>query len=137
MACLAFGRTNGNDVVPTKRLLIASGYDPNAPNLATIWPLAGTNTWNAAPSSGSLTVRVASALIQPPLQPPPAAPGYRPSFATPTAPKAAFPTPIAPVADFAMYVRAANAVGMMLFGVLGIVVGLFAFKRVSQANRGD
>ena len=128
LACLAFGQTNGSDVIPTTRLLIASGYDPNSAfRPATIYPLAGTNTWQAAPMvSGTLT-----------LQPPPATSPLTRFIAPRIAPTTIVATPVAGVADFAMYMRAANSVGTMLFGVLGIVVGLFALKRVSHPNRGD
>jgi len=122
LACVAFGQTNGNDVVPTKRWLIAAGYDPN-PLWATSTSFPAIPPAFGAPPSGSLTWQAA-----------PAASPYTLSLAAPTATIAAAPTPIAVVADFAMYVRAANAVSMMLFGALGALVGLLAFKRISQVK---
>ena len=40
--------------------------------------------------------------------------------------------PILGLADFGIYVRAANAVSMILFGGLGALVGLLASKRISE-----
>jgi hypothetical protein len=44
------------------------------------------------------------------------------------------PLPAATAADFGIFVRAANAVGMMLFGGLGVIVGLLAYKSASRAT---
>ena len=136
LACLAFGQITRNDVVPTKRLLIASGYAPNSP-WATFTGFPTPTAAFAAPATSSNLWQAAPVASQPLLQAAPAASPYTLSIASPTATIAAAPMPVPVVADFAMYVRAANSVGMMFFGVLGIVVGLFAFKRVSQPNRGD
>ena len=135
LACLAFGQTNGNDVVPTKRLLIASGYAPNSP-WATFTGYPTPTPAFPTLSSGTLALQGAPVTSQPLPQAAPAASPYALGFSSPQ-PIIAAPTPVAGVADFAMYVRAANSVGMMLFGGLGIVVGLFALKRVSHPNCGD
>ena len=129
LACLAFGQITKNDVVPTTRLLIAAGYDPNPPF---IWPTPAFPTL----SSGTLALQGAPVASQPLPQGAPAASPYALGFSSPQ-PIIAAPTPVAVAPDFAIYVRAANSVGMMLFGGLGIVVGLFAFRRVSHTNCGD
>jgi hypothetical protein len=121
VACVAFGRFTGSDVVPTSRWLVAAGYDPN---VATIYPVNSTGIqsggWTSYPTlsapapnlTSSYAISGSLIAVQPPL---PAAPA-------------------APVADFGIYVRAANAVSMMLFGALGALVGLFAFKRISPVK---
>jgi hypothetical protein len=66
-----------------------------------------------------------------------------PAPATPTAalsvtyaPPAIAPSPFptAPIVDFAQYVRAANAVGMMALGLLGSVAGLLAARAAEPAK---
>jgi hypothetical protein len=58
-------------------------------------------------------------------------PGTAVPVTPPVVPLVAAPA-AAPV-DFAQYVRAANAVGMLLFGMLGILIGLAA-QRAAAAS---
>ena len=120
IACVAFGQFSGSDVVPTKRWLMAAGYDPSA---VTVYPMA---YGASGQSSQSLqwTSSTSAAAYGPP---PTTSPGTLGLAGTPV-PGA----PPSPLVDFGIYVRAANAVGMMLFGALGAMVGLLAFKRISQ-----
>ena len=118
LACLAFGQISGSEVVPTRRWLIAAGYDPTI----TVYPVI---------SAGGAPIYQNSGWVS---YPPPTVYSPTPTNST-TFALAGSPQPVIPSlpsADFAMYVRAANAVGMMAFGGLGVIVGLFALKRVSQ-----
>jgi hypothetical protein len=51
--------------------------------------------------------------------------GFRP----PSRNSAPAPLPTAPVVDYAQYVRAANAVGMMAFGLLGMLLASLALRQ--------
>jgi hypothetical protein len=121
VACVAFGRFTGSDVVPTKRWLVAAGFSffPSIANSAIATPAYGPV------ATGTLT-----------LQSVPAASFYAPSTSTLPTPTTitTIAAPPTVLADFGMYVRAANAVSMMLFGGLGALVGLFAFKRISEST---
>jgi hypothetical protein len=102
---------------------MAAGYDPNS---ATYTLMA------ASPMPQPATIQSGGAVFFPAT--PAAAPSpntlslsFTPSAVPP-------PLPAAPAGDFGIYVRAANAVSMMLFGGLGALVGLFAFKQISQVK---
>jgi hypothetical protein len=121
LTCLAFGQISGSEVVPTRRWLMAAGYDPNVATINPIGAAGGASSYqNSAwvtyplPSAYSLTATAGT-------------------LALAGSPQPVIPSP--PTADFGMYVRAANAVGMMAFGGLGVIIGLFALKRVSQRKR--
>jgi hypothetical protein len=118
VACVAFGRLSGSDVVPTRRWLVTAGYDPNAFTVYPVIPGGGAAIYQ---NSGWVSY------------PPPSA--YSPTVSAGTLALSGSPQPVmapAAAADFGIYVRAANAVSMMLFGGLGALVGLVAFKRVSR-----
>ena len=119
VACVAFDQFSGSEVVPTKRWLMAAGYDPS---VVTAYPMA-----YGAPGQSSQSLQWTSSLSA-------AAYGPPPTNSPSTLALAGTPIPVAPpppLADFGIYVRAANAVGMMLFGGLGGLVGLLAFNRIS------
>jgi hypothetical protein len=122
---VAFGQISGRDVVPTKRWLMAAGYSPSFSLFPSI-----ANSVTPPPAYGPIATGTLS------LQAVPAATYYAPNSSTlPTQTTiAAVAGPPTALADFGIYVRAANAVGMMLFGALGGLVGLVAFKRISQST---
>jgi hypothetical protein len=126
IACVAFGEIGGGDVVPTKRWLAAAGYSPSFPFFPNFANAATATPVYSPVATGTLTLQSA-----------PAATVYAQSTSTlPSKPMPA-PAPLTaptPPADFGIFVRAANAVSMMLFGALGALVGLFAFKRTSQTT---
>lgn len=102
----------GSNSTPMTRLVVAAGYEQFPPSPVYSAPLA---------------------VVQPQL------PGATaPSTAQPALswvyPPATAPVPAAPIVDFAQYVRAANALGMMGFGMLGIAAGLLADRAVRTAQ---
>jgi hypothetical protein len=122
VACVAFGQLSGRDIVPTKRWLVAAGYSENASFFPSTLTVAATPY--SPNSAGTLSLQSA-----------PAATLYAPStIAASSLPAAVAAPPPIVAADFAIYIRAANAVGMMLFGAMGGLVGLVAFKRISQSK---
>jgi hypothetical protein len=123
VACVAFGRFTGSDLVPTRRWLMTAGYDPNPPMVAFAMPVGGP-----MPQSNNLT---AFAPLSVNGQPAANSNPYTLSVSSQAVPP---PVAVVSVGEFAMYVRAANAVSMMLFGALGALVGLFAFKRISPTT---
>jgi len=125
VACVAFGQFSGSDVVPTKRWLVAAGYDPNT---GTLFPLSSF----ASPPTATLQ---SSASVFYPNQLPTSAPSPSAYSLTLTPSAVQPPVPVSAVAAFGIYVRAANAVSMMLFGALGALLGLVAFKRISQTKQ--
>jgi hypothetical protein len=117
--CVAFG----SDAVPIERLLIASGVGKSGVPVATQTVVQTVNVAVPVPSSP-----------YPPSWPSPSAvpsqPAARYSYTPAPMAAPAMPTPTAPVApvDFASYVRAANAVATLAFGLMGSLVGLMAFR---------
>jgi len=127
IACVAFGQLSGSEVAPTKRWLVAAGYSPNFSLFPSIANAAAAPSAYSPVATGTLTLQSA-----------PAATFYAPSTSTLPG-RATITTVAAPptaLADFGIYVRAANAVSMMLFGGLGALVGLLAFKQISQTACG-
>jgi hypothetical protein len=122
VACVAFGRLTGSDAVPTKRWLMAAGYDPNS----AIYTLMASS-----PMPQPATIQSSGAVFFPATPAAPSQNALSLSFTPSAVPP---PLPAATAADFAIYVRAANAVSMWLFGAVGALVGLFAFKRISQTT---
>jgi hypothetical protein len=124
VACIAFGQIGGSDVVPTERWLAAAGYSPSFPFFPNLANSAAATPVYSPVATGTLTLQSA-----------PAASVYVPSPSTLPS-QTIFAPAAAPTtaADFGIYVRAANAVSMMLFGALGALVGLLAFKRISQTT---
>jgi hypothetical protein len=118
LLCLVLGLLLGSDVVPTTRLLSAVGFKENGP-IAYSYYMAAPVTAPQPYSGGPSPVAAV-------------APIY-PSTAT-LPPVAAAPalTPAPAFVDFASYVRAGNAVGMMAFGLLGCLVGTLAHRSARQ-----
>ena len=106
----------GNNSTPATRLLIAAGFQqfPQLPFYYTPVSPAPQPYLPVAP---------------PAVAPYPATP--MPAMAPPVVSLVA--PPVAAPVDFAQYVRAANAVGMMLFGMLGVLIGLAA-QRTATAS---
>ncbi|HEX6960736.1 MAG TPA: hypothetical protein VF175_02635 [Lacipirellula sp.] len=104
----------GNNATPMTRLLVAAGYEPFQPGPYYYTPTA--------------TVQPAAPIAAAPIPADPSA-TLSLSFAPPAV--AASPIPAAPIVDFAQYVRAANAVGMIGFGLLGMLMGALALRAVA------
>jgi hypothetical protein len=100
----------GGSSTPMTRLLVAAGYEQYQPSPVMY------STWVAPPAAA---------------QPSPSNPTYTLSVATPPV-VAPTPLPATPIIDFAQYVRAANAVGMIVFGLLGTVMAAFVRRDETQ-----
>jgi hypothetical protein len=138
LVCLHFA----NNSVPTLRLLAAAGVGQNTmnPNVYAARPIVRpqpvtiTTPTPNGPTQTVQYVEVEEVAVASPT------PAYRP---TPTPaltvgqwmaqPRVAPPTPYV---DFSIYVRAGNAVGMLLFGGLGCVLGLAAHKATRREALG-
>jgi hypothetical protein len=124
VACVAFGRLSSTDIVPTRRWLVTAGYDPNAVTYYPATPASGAPMYQ---SSGWTSYPPVSAYSPPAAASSPYTLSVSPTLVQPL-------LPVATMADFGIYVRAANAVSMMLFGGLGALLGLLASNRISQAT---
>jgi hypothetical protein len=116
LLCVAAGLLLGGNVVPTSRILVAAGYQQFQPSpfyyVQPPMPYQPSN-----PTNATFT---------------PVAPAYPTPVAT--AQIAAVPATAPTYVDFAQYVRAGNAVGMMLFGALGVLMGFLAWRLVSRGQ---
>lgn len=129
--CLYFA----NDSVPTRRLLAAlpglgqnQGPSPYYPSYAPIVVSRPVVETIATPSGPVKRTRAVQEVVAPAAGvATPAAPTAAPMTVGQwmAQPRIAAPTPYV---DFSIYVRAGNAVGMMLFGGLGCLIGLAAYK---------
>ena len=143
--CFLLCLTLGGDSVPTTRLLVAAGVgqsnQPGAP------PATATASWALTPSnSATLNLRYggppkASSFnstlgIASSASPPATASGTISgagvnSYAVPMI--VAAPSAFPPI-DFGIYVRAGNAAGMMVIGLMGSVVGVIVYRSARRAN---
>jgi hypothetical protein len=102
------------DSTPITRLLVAAGYEQYQ-GASVAFPAVPQP---AIPATGQL-IQAGTPLYSHSL-----------NLAAPTAQIAAVPMPASPVAEFAQYVRAANAVGMMVFGLLGILAAALVRRSI-------
>jgi hypothetical protein len=138
-ACFCICLYFANDSVPTRRLLVAANVGqapqgvvefPLAPPVLRTKPVFETRN---TPTGSQQTVRMVQEVVASP--------------ATTAATKPASPmtvgqwmaqarsvAPPSPYVDYAIYIRAGNAVGMMFVGGLGCLVGLAAYR---AARRDD
>jgi hypothetical protein len=139
--CFVFCVAFGSDAVPTARLLAATGVNTNNQPVAARAASSPTNpsvvagAGSSAPSTlnlrysdppawNSTLSNIAgggSMLVQSPVL---SGNVGRPAWPSPAT------VTVVPV-DFATYLRAANAVAMMTFGLLGSLVGLLAVRMVA------
>lgn len=126
----------GSSSVPTLRLLSAAGVGPDSvapiPMASPYYPATSVNVIRRPVTVETMTpngpVPRTTYVEERRVAPTPAVPVASP---IPQA-ASAYPSPV--IVDFSMYIRAGNAVGTMLFGGLGIVLGLAAYK---AARRDD
>jgi hypothetical protein len=140
-ACYLLCLNIGSDTVPTQRLLAAAGISGNAPpavpysapqQMALKRQRPVTVTTNTATGPGETVKMVSESVVMPS----PAVPA--------TASAATYYAPIPAPRAMATFMnngpvtihlfRAANAVGMMLFGGLGVLVGLLAYKSARRTT---
>jgi hypothetical protein len=120
----------GSSSVPTLRLLTAAGIGPDSvapiPMASPYYPGTSVSVIRRPVSVETMTpngpVNQTTYVEERRVAPTPAAPVAAPV----PQPAPAYTSPV--VVDFSMYIRAGNAVGTMLFGGLGIVLGLAAYK---------
>jgi hypothetical protein len=142
--CFLMCLTLGGDSVPTTRLLVAAGVGaanqplpaptPTTPYNPSMYfqvvppqgtPSAGLPSTTSSASAGVLGIAAPSNNSMMPT-----APAYGLfASAAPTVAPAAFP-PI----DYGIYVRAGNAVGMMVVGLMGSVLGALVHRAATRAN---
>jgi hypothetical protein len=120
-----------NDSVPTRRLLAAAGVGQNlapspyyAPSVVSR-PVVETISTPAGPVKRTRTVEVV--VQQPVAAPTPVAPMAGPTTVSQWMAQSRIAPP-SPYVDFSIYMRAASAVGMMLFGGVGCALGMLAYK---------
>jgi hypothetical protein len=123
-ACFLLCVTFGSDAVPTARLLVASGlgqteqpaFNPPQPQ-PSISP-APAAVWN----NGYYAPTVQLALPSPPSAPSATVVAVSPAYRS------------APSVDLSVYLRAANAVATLAFGLMGSLVGLMAFRASAKGD---
>jgi hypothetical protein len=138
--CFLLCLTLGGDAVPTTRILVAAGVGQVNGQSPTVTAAPATGTWALMPTnpgnvtsyasaSSSYNATLGTTVVAAPANPQLVASGSRWAVAAPTGGIA----PTAPPIDFGIYVRAGNAVGMVLIGLAGSVIGAM----VHRAGRCD
>jgi hypothetical protein len=137
--CFALCVYGSSNSVPTLRLLTAAGIGSDgvaavpltapayaAPSVSVLRrPVTVETMTPTGPVAQTTYVEERRVMPAPPMPVPTAAPQSAAIYA-PYRPPA--------VVDFSMYIRAGNAVGTMLFGGLGIVLGLAAYKAARRES---
>jgi hypothetical protein len=142
--CFLLCLTLGGDSVPTRRLLVAAGVGQSGQTVAaSAAPASGTWALVASGTTpprwiGSSTLSSTMGASAPP----------NPSVTAPTGPSfmssgvnaVAVPglpplaAAVVPPVDYGIYVRAGNAVGMMLIGLMGSLVGLLGYRAAGRVG---
>jgi hypothetical protein len=113
------------DSVPSQRLLVASGVEVGD----TVVPVAASGGYRSTVASGAFVPSSGSLSYAAPLSVTIASPPSGQPYVPPTG--QAFKL-ISGAERFAPKLRAANSIGAMLFGILGAVLGTYAWGRVKS-----